>query len=775
VVCGLGGVGKSQLVLNYVEDFKDDYTATFWIDASSKERLEADYKQIHNLLLRPTRVDTAIDTCVSEVRHWCRPRGTRRYLFVLDSADSIEDQDSVEHIDLPKYIVDAASADVVITTRVQSAKDMTDLDAVQVAELTSDESREMFIQRSRLVDPGLEVQKEINAVTEELGHFALAVSLAAAYVASTHHLKAHPAGYLVEYAERKRSLLARRPKKHIDQYGESVLTTWETSYAAMSRQCPEACNLLTFLAFLDSSNISAELLRCSYGTALGILASLIFVPASATSLQQILHDSFETLELYSLLSWNDQREAHSMHKLVHTWAFERLESDEQVTFCFAALNYMEDLSWSSEDLPGMNSRLIPHVMACFVKVRALCQAGFLATEDAVESVSSLAMFLKSARRLDSAYELQTFSHQYHERQQCVDREVYAGSLHLLAQILSGRCKYDATEQLLRQALDMLDEPLSGKSIQIKESCQLGILFMNRDRSYSDVEETLRFLLDQRWQRNASVNDIAHTVVLLAHNLLIQKRPREAEDLYKQILKRPKGLNSLSRIAIATGLSRALLGQGKLAEAEEVAKRASKDAMIHGATDFRSQEALRALGEVKLSQKAYAEAATVFGQACDATATPNGHNHLFCLIHLARALRHLPSYDEALVAYTRAVDGYARVHGVEDPRTRAFSRELDTLRAFLAKKETWIAECERARLHIAKALRTGQALANRASGLSVSRSRSASLGGPSRRKIRRARRRALQAQTHHHTMECVQSGCDFHRKWKSKAFSFARNP
>jgi GTPase SAR1 family protein len=118
VVCGLGGVGKSQLVLNYVEDFKDDYTATFWIDASSKERLEADYKQIHNLLLRPTRVDTAIDTCVSEVRHWCRPRGTRRYLFVLDSADSIEDQDSVEHIDLPKYIVDAASADVVITTRV---------------------------------------------------------------------------------------------------------------------------------------------------------------------------------------------------------------------------------------------------------------------------------------------------------------------------------------------------------------------------------------------------------------------------------------------------------------------------------------------------------------------------------------------------------------------------------------------------------------------------------------------------------------------------------
>jgi cellobiose-specific phosphotransferase system component IIB len=196
VVCGLGGAGKSQLMLNYIENFKDDYTATFWIDASSKARLEADYKQVHNLLLRPTRVDTAVDTCVSEIRQWCYGRPTGRHLFVLDSADSIDDQGSPEYIDLQSYIVDAASADVVITTRVQSAKEMTTLDAVQVAELTPEESREIFTRRLALVGPGLEMQKEIDAVTEELGHFALAVSLAAAYVASTRRLKAHPAGYL---------------------------------------------------------------------------------------------------------------------------------------------------------------------------------------------------------------------------------------------------------------------------------------------------------------------------------------------------------------------------------------------------------------------------------------------------------------------------------------------------------------------------------------------------------------------------------------------------
>jgi hypothetical protein len=489
VVCGLGGAGKSQLVLNYVEVFKDDYTATFWIDASSKERLEADYKQIHNLLLHPTRDDTDIDTCVSEVRQWCHCRGTRRYLFALDSADSIETLDSIEYIDLQRYIVDAPSADVVITTRVQSAKEMTVLEAVQVAELTPHESRDIFVRRLALVDPTLEVQKEIDAVTEELGHFALAVSLAATYVANTRRLKAHPARYLVEYAERKRTLLALKPRKLIDQYGESVLTTWETSYAAIASQCPEACNMLTFLSFLSSSNIFTELLHSNYEDASGILASMIFVPASENSLQDTLDDGFKALELYSLLQWSDQHEAYSMHKLVHTWAFERLASDEQDTFCFAAWNYLEHLCWRTIYLPAMQWRLIPHVMACFVKVRALCHVGSLATEDVAGLVSSLATFLHTARRLDPAYGLQPPSHQYHEQHHFVDPMVHAKSLYRLAWIVGAQHKYDGAEQLLRQVVDKLVEPLSRDYVWMKESCQrsLDVLLTNRDKSFGEAE------------------------------------------------------------------------------------------------------------------------------------------------------------------------------------------------------------------------------------------------------------------------------------------------
>lgn len=37
VVWGLGGAGKSQLVLNYIREYRQDYTAVFWIEAGSKE------------------------------------------------------------------------------------------------------------------------------------------------------------------------------------------------------------------------------------------------------------------------------------------------------------------------------------------------------------------------------------------------------------------------------------------------------------------------------------------------------------------------------------------------------------------------------------------------------------------------------------------------------------------------------------------------------------------------------------------------------------------
>lgn len=56
-------------------------------------------------------------------------------LLVLDSADSIDNADDLLYIDLEYFLPDASLVDVVVTTRSSRAREMSALEAVEVAEM----------------------------------------------------------------------------------------------------------------------------------------------------------------------------------------------------------------------------------------------------------------------------------------------------------------------------------------------------------------------------------------------------------------------------------------------------------------------------------------------------------------------------------------------------------------------------------------------------------------------------------------------------------------
>ena len=112
VVWGLGGAGKSQLVLNYIREYRRDYAAVFWIEAGSKESIERDYIQIHRLLYSH-QVDIGhemvkVEDAVPAVKRWFHGR-EGRWLVILDSADTIDDDQQKSYIDLDYFIPDAPS------------------------------------------------------------------------------------------------------------------------------------------------------------------------------------------------------------------------------------------------------------------------------------------------------------------------------------------------------------------------------------------------------------------------------------------------------------------------------------------------------------------------------------------------------------------------------------------------------------------------------------------------------------------------------------------
>jgi hypothetical protein len=138
--------------------------------------------------------------------------------------------------------------DVSITTRLAWAAEMTALGAVDVGEMEATEAAELFQKCAKLKSPGPCVDTEVLQIVAELGKLALATTLAGSCVATIPRLRSDILLYVPEYRDRRKQLLGMKAKKLIPQYGEGVLSTWETSLAAVEQQSAMVARLLSLLS-----------------------------------------------------------------------------------------------------------------------------------------------------------------------------------------------------------------------------------------------------------------------------------------------------------------------------------------------------------------------------------------------------------------------------------------------------------------------------------------------------------------------------------------------
>jgi hypothetical protein len=116
VVWGLGGTGKTQLALNYLQRHRDEYKATFWIEAGRKESIERDFMHIYRLLFDVHVLigqEVQIDDVVRAVKNWFSER-CDRWLFVFNGADVIDNKDSSDYIDLKHFIPDSSYLHIIV-------------------------------------------------------------------------------------------------------------------------------------------------------------------------------------------------------------------------------------------------------------------------------------------------------------------------------------------------------------------------------------------------------------------------------------------------------------------------------------------------------------------------------------------------------------------------------------------------------------------------------------------------------------------------------------
>ncbi|MDX3689531.1 FxSxx-COOH system tetratricopeptide repeat protein [Streptomyces europaeiscabiei] len=234
---GLGGVGKTQVALEYVHRFMADYDLVWWISAEHGDGV------ISALAELGTRIGASGGddmTLVSQetVRMLAEGAPTRRWILVFDNADSPEE--------LIRFLPQGGGH-VLVTSRNQNWEQRGTSLPVDV--FLRHESVEHLSRRA----PGLSAE-EADRVAEAVGDLPLAVEQAAAWLAET----ATPIEeYLRQLNEQTTGVLDLNQPA---DYPETVAATWDISIARLRERSPASVRLLQLCAFMAPEPISSHLL-----------------------------------------------------------------------------------------------------------------------------------------------------------------------------------------------------------------------------------------------------------------------------------------------------------------------------------------------------------------------------------------------------------------------------------------------------------------------------------------------------------------------------------
>jgi tetratricopeptide (TPR) repeat protein len=335
-IYGLGGIGKTQLALRYIDQHKSDYKIIWWVKSGEPTTLASDYAELAEKLDLPKKDETDQKVIIEAVRNCLSQKGN--WLLVFDNAE--------EPASVRNYLPQIDSGHVIITSR--DSRDWkstaTPLEVTKFDRKT--ESIKFLLERTG--------QNDVTAadrLADALGDLPLALEQAGAYIQETGI--SIPA-YLKLFQERHEELLLRGKP---DAYPDTVATTWDLSFQKASEEVPTSADLLNLCAFLAPDDIPKSLLADG-------VKHLPEPLASAVKDKMALNDAVAALKRYSLITVAD--DFLSVHRLVQAVARDRLSSEERKRWAKAAVRLVNGaFPQESNDVRtwALCSVLLPHALA----------------------------------------------------------------------------------------------------------------------------------------------------------------------------------------------------------------------------------------------------------------------------------------------------------------------------------------------------------------------------------------------------------------------------
>ena len=234
VVFGLGGIGKTRLVVEYAKRYRNQYSSILLVEARSVESLRANIANLCEILdiqePEPLRR-------LSRVRGWLGENFG--WLLIVDNVD--DDDTSIE---VENLVANLPNGQVLLTSRLNTwqNKEFQPIELLKINRVSSVEIILEGTDHKRKTENS--DHEDANALAELLGDLPLALQQAVGFISSRHCS-------IDEYLTRWKSTDSRVLEWHNEatlKYKRSVATTWELTFDALKPEGQEALRIICWLA-----------------------------------------------------------------------------------------------------------------------------------------------------------------------------------------------------------------------------------------------------------------------------------------------------------------------------------------------------------------------------------------------------------------------------------------------------------------------------------------------------------------------------------------------
>lgn len=656
---GMGGVGKTQIALEYVYSNRKYYDRIYWIRAVDEVSMFADFEKISKTARLYTSSDLRPAETAERVKTWLEQEIS--WLVVFDNLDNIETVNGFLPENGPKK-------HTLITTRNPNSSLIPAI-GIEVPFLERGEAIELLRILSEVSVPlDSEEMEEAYKIVDELGCLPLAIEQAAAYV---REITATFVGFLENYALNRKELLEREPLMQGNRPYKtmSVTATLLMSFKVIQGTSPrvaQAAQLFRLLAFLNPDGILIKFLQSgSDGLENGLKALLL-------NKNESLAKALVELEKLSLIKWDRKNKMLLVHRLVQTVVKEEMLKSELTSNLSAIIDlcdqaFPQQLTSHTRDLCREYQGQV---------VEPLSRITDFKTEKTANIKRRVAKFLLDEGKYKDSERLLLQAVQIGHDLWDNEHPVTLGCMDNLA---LAYIKLGKTQQAIdrcKELLEIYTRTFGAGHIQLAD------ILNKLGNAYFDQGDYLAAMLHFKQALELTNQEFgdghfksAHIINNIGNVYKVQKDYASAKECYEKalsLIEREFGNDHIELVYTLNNIGTVCNATGKCKEAFSYYRRALEIVdREYGVDHVRSAEILQNLGNVSYWLEQYEDAKSYSKRSVNIFNRVFGDGH----IKSAEPLKNLANvdfwqerYDEAFSSYQLALKILDREWGINDFRT-----------------------------------------------------------------------------------------------------------